>query len=222
MSNEFFALPTGSARRASPRRLALRAALAICVLAPLGMAAAPAQAQFSKAYEFLDHVKKGEAQDVQDALTGSGATLINTRDVTSGDTALIIVTRRRDLTWISFLLGKGADPNIRNVRDETPLTIAASLGFVEGVNLLLQQGAQPDQPDKTTGETPLIFATLRRDLPTIRALLAGGANPDRTDSTGRSAREYAERYGKDSAIAQALESAAKSKAGKASAYGPAL
>ena len=214
MSNVFPAHRLGSRRG-----LAVRAALAAALVVLAGV---PAQAQFSKAYEFLDHVKKGEAQDVQDALSGSGATLINTRDVTTGDTALIIVTRRRDLTWISFLLGKGADPNIRNVRDETPLTVAASLGFVEGVNLLIEQGARVDEPDQTTGETPLIFATLRRDLPTIRALLTGGANPDRTDSTGRSARDYAQRYGKDSAIAQALEGAAKTKASKASAYGPSL
>jgi hypothetical protein len=92
-------------------RVALIAALALGVAMP-----GPAQAQFSKSYKFLESVKKKEGQEVTDALAEPGTTIINTRDVTTGETALHIVTARRDTTWISFLLGKGADPNIRDPR----------------------------------------------------------------------------------------------------------
>ena len=223
-----------TARSAHPRRhrrltllsparrlgLLLRAA-PLALLAPALLAPVPAAAQFTRSYKFLQAIKDNDAQAVQDALSDPGSPIVNTRDVTSGDTALILVTRRRDFTYISFLLGKGADPNIANNRGETPLTIAASLDMTDAVDLLLKIGARADEPN-ATGETPLIAAVLRRDLPMVRVLLAGGAQPERTDSSGRSARDYAATYGKDSAIAMAVEAAAKSRAASAANYGPHL
>jgi hypothetical protein len=52
--------------------------------------------------------------------TCPGASIINTRDVTSGE-ALHIVIKRGDETYLRFLLQKGADPNLRDGRGNTPL-----------------------------------------------------------------------------------------------------
>jgi ankyrin repeat protein len=56
------------------------------------------------------------------------------------------VTARRDTTWMGFLLAKGADPNIRDNKGDTPLVVAANLGFVEGVDALIANGARWTSP----------------------------------------------------------------------------
>jgi len=196
---------------------------AILPLVVAGLAwTAPAAAQFSESYKFLEAVRKKEGQDVTDALAKGGPNLINTRDVTSGETALHIVTARRDLTWMQFLIGKGANVNARDVKGQTPLVVASNYGFTEGVELLVSQGARVDESNNA-GETPLISAVHNRNLALVRVLIKAGASPTRADNSGRSARDYAELEGKGGAIATELENAIKDKAraGNAKpAYGP--
>lgn len=197
-------------------KVALAGALMAAMLAP-----GVASAQFTKSYQFLEHVRKKEGQDVIDALSDPArSTIVNTRDVSTGETALHIVTARRDATWMGFLLAKGADPNIRDNHGDTPLVVAANLGFVEGVDALIANGARVDEPN-STGETPLITAVHRRDIAVMRSLLKAGANPDRADSSGRTARDYA-RLDKGSNLADELEQAAKARAASKKSYGPSL
>lgn len=197
-------------------RVVMLGALSMAMLLP-----GPAAAQFSKSYNFLDHVKKKEGQEVTDALAEPGTTIINTQDVTTGQTALHIVTERRDATWISFLLGKGADPNMRDAKGQTPLMVAANYGFTEGVDLLVKGGARVDEPN-STGETPLITAVHRRDIALMRVLLQAGASPDRADSSGRSARDYAKLDRSGNLTAEIDANAKKSGSGAARSYGPSL
>jgi len=209
-----------------------RAALAgVCASLALGAGAiglsvmtAPSAAVaqgFSKAYKFLEAIRNQDGAAVNDALSDPGSTLVNTHDVTTGETALIIVTKRRDLGWMGFLISRGADTNGHDNRGQTPLTLAASLGFVEGVQLLLDHGASPDEANDT-GETPLIAAVHRRDLPLIRALIAGGANLDRADSSGRSARDYATLYGPGNSVSALIDSLGKTDKPRGPTYGPTL
>ena len=66
------------------------------ILAGAMLLSAPAVAQMSMGYKFLEAVRKKDGALVTDALAEPGSTtLINTRDVTSGDTAMHIVTARR-------------------------------------------------------------------------------------------------------------------------------
>ncbi|WP_408587508.1 ankyrin repeat domain-containing protein [Novosphingobium sp.] len=183
--------------------------------------AAPASAQFSDSYKFLESVKKKEADKVTDQLNEPGTQIVNTRDITTGESALHIVTARRDLVWMQFLVGKGANVNIRDNKGTTPLVLACNLGFIEGVDFLLGQGARVDEPNNT-GETPLISAVHRRDVALVRVLLKAGANPDRPDNSGRSARDYATLDGKGSAMLNELENAARTKAAQPAkkSYGP--
>ena len=150
----------------------------------------PAQAQFSHGYKFLEAVKKKDGAEVEEALNEPGSTIVNTRDVTSGETALHIVTQRRDLTWMSYLIGKGANVNLRDARGVTPLQLASNLGFIEGIELLVESKARIDEANDA-GETPLISAVHRRNIAMARILLKAGADPDRKDNSGRSARDYA-------------------------------
>ncbi|WP_245647657.1 ankyrin repeat domain-containing protein [Novosphingobium lentum] len=202
--------------------LAARAALAALALVGGLALAIPAQAQFSDGYKFLEAVKKKDGQKVTDSLAEPGTTIVNTRDITTGDTAMHIVTQRRDAAWISFLAAHGANVNARNVRGVTPLVLACNLGFTDGVELLISLGARVDEPNDT-GETPLIAAVHRRDGLVARMLLKAGANPNRPDNSGRSARDYATLDGHANPALSEIENAAKTgtaKTGKT--YGPSL
>lgn len=181
----------------------------------------PAQAQFSASYKFLEAVRKKEGQKVTDMLATPGSTLVNTRDISTGDTAMHIVVARRDLTWVRFLAAKGANVNARNSKGETPLQLASNIGFGEAVEALLTLGAKVDEPD-STGETPLIAATHRKDAAMARVLLKAGANPKRSDNSGRSALDYATLDGRSNPVLAEIENAAKIAAGKpkAATYGP--
>jgi len=185
--------------------------LAFAVL--LGAAVAlpgPAAAQFSDSFKFLEAVRKKEGDKATELLDEKGSNLVNTRDSTSGDSALHIVTQRRDLPWMQFLVAKGANVNARNVKGETPLVIAANLNFFEGVEFLVGQGAKVDESN-STGETPLITSVHNRNIAMLRVLLKAGANPDRTDNSGRSARDYARLDTKSDTLLKELEAAAKPK-----------
>lgn len=192
-------------------RLIRAARFLLPMAAGLMVVSTPAQAQFSTGYKFLEAVKKKDAEKVNTMLEAPGTTVINTRDVTSGETALHVVTARRDTTWMSFLLGKGANPNIKDVRGRTPLGIASDMGFVEGVQLLVTKNARVDESNDA-GETALISAVHRRQTEMMRILLKAGANPDKADNSGRSARDYAKLDGDGSQLVSIIEENAKPRA----------
>lgn len=195
------------------------AALALAGIAGPGLVAPAAAQMMSAGYKFLEAIKKRDGEAVEKAL-GESATIINTRDVTTGDSALHLVAARRDLTWLNFLLYKGANPNIRNDRGITPLSVATGLGWIEGVELLLDRGARVNDPDDN-GETPLISAVHMRNVELVRVLVKAGADANRADSSGRSAADYARLLGPDSSIASEIDAAAKNAARrKQGTYGP--
>lgn len=197
-----------------------KAGLALALVAT-GLAA-PATAQFSDSYNFLKAVKERDGTEATKFLSEPGSTIINTRDLSNGETALHYVVQRRDDVWTKFLLQRGANPNIADKNGITPLTIAASLGFVEGVEQLVKAGARVDTTN-AAGETPLIAAIHRRDGAIIRLLLKHGANPDRADNSGRTARDYAALMGPAAGMVQEIERAEserKAKGADQGTYGP--
>lgn len=200
------------------RLFKLSAALLLGVATALPLA--PAQAQFSDSYTFLKAVKDRDGAKVTELTGRPGSTLINTRDVSTGESALMIVIARRDLAWLQFLLAKGANPNLADHSGNTPLIAATQLRFLDGVRTLLTQGAQVDKVNGS-GETALIRAVQLRDLGIIRALIAAGANPDKRDTlAGLSARDYAARDGRSQAILEALSAKAGATTPKAAVQGP--
>lgn len=191
------------------------AALALALLSPVA-----AQAQFSDNYNFLKAVKDGDGQKVTDLIQKPGSTVINSRDVTTGETALHLVIARRDSTWLAFLLGKGANPNLTDNSGNTPLMKAVQARFQDGVILLLSGGAQVDKANGS-GETPLIRAVQLRDVAVVRLLVAHGANADRRDSiAGMSAHDYAQRDSRTPGLVDALSTAKSSAAPKGPVQGP--
>jgi ankyrin repeat protein len=185
------------------------AALALALPVASGLIAPSARAQFSDSYNFLKAVKERKGEEVEKFLGEPGSVIINTRDSTSGQTALHIVTERRDATWLGFLLQKGANPNLADKKGLTPLMLATQLSFIEGIDLLITKKAQIDMTNRS-GETALILAVQLRNSEAVRVLLKAGANPDKKDNrAGYSARDYAKQDGRANAILSIIENADK-------------
>lgn len=181
---------------------AILGSIALALLVP-----GPAQAQFSDNYNFLKAVKDKDGQKVTDLIQKPGSTVINSRDVTTGENALHFIVARRDASWLTFLLAKGANPNLTDNDGNTPLMDAVQGRFEEGVRTLLAYKAQVDKVNDS-GETPLIRAVQLRDVGLVRLLVAQGANPDKRDTmAGMSARDYAQRDNRTPGLIEALDAA---------------
>ncbi len=203
------------------QRSPLSRALALALVALAFAAPArpvPAQAQgagFSPSYTFLKAVEDGDVLGAKRLMDQPGSTIVNTRKLDTGETALHIVTRRRDIGWMNFLIGGGADPNARDRAGNTPLHVAVERSFLDGARVLLARGAQVDRANNS-GETPLIKAVQLKDAAMVRFLLDQKANPDLTDSVaGYSARDYALQDRRNTAIARLFERPAAEPAGPA-------
>jgi ankyrin repeat protein len=186
------------------RSVAIGALLALSLAMP-----ASAQVQ-SPGYSFIQAVRERDGNKAIDLVQQPGSTVVNYRD-DKGDAAIHIVTSQRDVTWLRFLVGQGADVNIANRDGDTPLIVASRIGFAEGAEYLLGRGAQIDRTNRR-GETALIIAVQQRNVPLVRLLAERGANPDRTDNaTGRSARDYAKLDSRGPEMLKAMDAAKAAK-----------
>lgn len=164
----------------------------------------PAAAQFSESYNFLKAVRDRNGAKATEIISKPGSVTINTRDDKSGETALHIVTKARDIGWMAFLLARGAKPDQRDNGGNTALLLATQVGFVEGAQLLIKNRAGVDIPN-SAGETPLIRAVQLRNNALVQLLMSSGANPKKADTiAGLSARDYAERDQRAAAILKIL------------------
>lgn len=200
---------------------AFRAAAAAAALL---LTAAPAAAQqFSDSYEFLEAVRKADGGKVNTFLQDKGLRILNTKDRTSGEGALHIIAKRRDLTYLRvFLAQADINPNLQDRDGNTPLLLAIESGWEEGTTRLIAAGANVNLANNG-GETPLIRAVLMHNEPIVRTLIEAGANPDKADfGGGMSARDYAERESRWPAIAKLLRDAPKGGKQAAGVAGPRL
>ena len=173
------------------------------------ISAPSAQAQFSDSYNFLKAVRERKGEEAEKFLSEPGTVIVNTRDSTTGETALHIVITRRDSTWLGYLLQKGANPNLADKKGTTPLMLSTQLGYIDGIDWLVRKKAQVDQTNRS-GETALILAVQLRNSEAVRVLLKAGANPDKKDSrAGYSARDYAKQDGRATAIVSIIENHGK-------------
>lgn len=182
--------------------------------AALAIAAAPVMAQgFGSASDgeaFLKAVDEGDGNKAIPLLENAGSRVVNYRGF-KGDTALHIATRKREVSWVGYLLKKGADPNIGDAQGDTSLIIASRIGFEEAADYMIQLGANVDAANKR-GETALIIAVQQRWPRMVELLLEGGANPDKADhAAGFSARDYAKRDSRNRELLRLIETVKSTK-----------
>ena len=182
------------------RRITLSVATALALLA------VPVLGQsFSDGFTFLKGVRERDAAKVQELVSVPNPAVINYRDQSSGEGALHVLVRGRDLTWLSFLLARGARPDLQANDGTTPLILASQIGWYEGAQQLLARRANPNLGNRN-GMTPLMFAVQRRDLQMVRLLRSQGANPNQTDNvSGYSALDYARQDRRAAAILRELQ-----------------
>lgn len=171
----------------------------------LAVVAVPALAQFSESYNFLKAVRERDGAKATEIVANPSSTAINAREHGSGEGALHMLVRGRDLSWLNFLLTRGARPDLQDNQGNTPLHLAAGIGWTDGAQLLLARRANVNLPNGR-GETPLILAVQRRDLAMTRLLMTAGADPRRSDSVaGYSALDYARRDNRAAPLLRILE-----------------
>ena len=153
---------------------------------------------------FISAVKDGDANKAVELANQPGSRVASYRGY-NGDTALHIVTRKRELDWVGFLMNKGADPNIGDSKGDTPLMIAAGIGFEEAAAQMLRRGAKVDLVNRQ-GETALSRAVQQRQPRIVELLLRAGANPDKPDHvTGYTPRDYAKRDTRNPQLLKLIE-----------------
>jgi ankyrin repeat protein len=173
-------------------------------LAPVAASAQGMGMNASEGETFLKAVKEGDANKAIELANQPGSRLASYRGY-DGNTALHIVTRKRELDWVGFLLNRGADPNIGDSNGDTPLMIAAGIGFEEAASQMVRQGAKVDAGNRR-GETALSVAVQQRQPRIVELLLRAGANPDKPDHvTGYTPRDYAKRDTRNPQILKLIE-----------------
>lgn len=186
------------------------AAVAALLLLPLP-ALAQGMGQPRESIQFLDAIRKQDGNKVNEFLRDKASSLINVKDpYGTGESALHIVVKRQDPTYLSVLINQpGVNVNIQDREGNTPLLFAASLGWGAGVDALIAKKANVNLANNG-GVTPLIRAVLAHDSEVAKKLLDAGADPDRADfGGGLSAREYAARETRYPTIAKLLADAPK-------------
>ena len=182
----------------------LVAAIAAVGFASLG---APASAQHTARFEFLNGVRNGDFEAVREAVEQPGSTVINARESRTGDGALHMVTRQRSTQWLLYLLRAQANPNLQDGEGNTALHIASQIGWAEGVSWLNVVEADVNARN-SRGETPLVLAVQQRNSEIVRQLIDAGADPNIADAVvGRSALDYARQDPRGGQILAILESA---------------
>ncbi len=188
--------------------MSFRSSRLVLAAALLSFALPAAAQQYSDSYNFLKAVREQDGNKVTEFLNQPGQTLVNARD-DKGEGAIHIVTKRRDRTYLNFVLARGGNPNLQDGAGNTPLMLAVEAGWPEGVALLLSRKADINLANNG-GETPLMRAVQRRDAEMARTLLTNNADPDQRDRlAGMNARDYAARDTRSPIIAQMLKDAPK-------------
>ena len=97
---------------------------------------------------------------------------------------MISASRDNDLVALEQLLQKPRNPNEASNDGKTPLFHAAAQGHTRLMELLLEAGANTDEPEFARGWTPL-FAAARNDLlDAVRLLVEHGAAKDQANNLG--------------------------------------
>lgn len=137
-----------------------------------------------------DAVRSGDLQKVG-FLIGNNRSLLNERE-DDGKTPLHHAIKSGLTEIAEYLIGEGADINLKDKENESPLHLAASLGNVEIVRMLLDSGATALNDTSATKHggfvgswTPLHLACLNGHPEIVQLLLERGANIEARDAMQR-------------------------------------
>lgn len=152
------------------------------------LAAVPASAQFSTAYEFMKAVEEQNYAEIRSLMIKCRCP--NARNVEDVP-VLVMAAQNGDLRTADFLVQNGANPSASGRSDKlTALMAFARLGHGDGVAYMIDAGADLDAGD-ATGETALMKAVRTRRPTVVRQLIEAGADVSMPDYQGRTALDIA-------------------------------
>ncbi len=115
----------------------------------------------------------------------------------SGASAFLRASQSSDVELMKLLLSRGADPKVRTDYGDTALTLAAGIGWVDGVTyersakenleavrMLLDLGLDPNAAN-SDGRSPLMGAALKGRNDVVQLLVDRGAKLDQRDRGSR-------------------------------------
>jgi len=105
-----------------------------------------------------------------------------------GCTALVVAVLGGYGDVVSYLLAKGANPNVCNLKKESPLHIACCLNEIGMCEMLLKNGAWIEAEDEN-GETTLHWSVREDNIEISELLIRYGANPDHPNEDEDTPRE---------------------------------
>ena len=133
--------------------------------------------------EIHDAVQGGDLEKVK-ALLLHHAEWLNSPDQ-NNKTPLLLALESGHAAIIKYLIGQGADINLKDKDKASPLHNAAFLGNLEIVDLLLNKGASSINEGNFRGQTPLLFACEKGHPEVVTRLLDAGADIEARDALGR-------------------------------------
>ena len=125
-----------------------------------------------------------------------------------GMTALHWAVFHDELKLVSRLLGRSADPRLKNRYDVTALSIACQNGNASIAKALLEAGADPNAALRG-GETVLMTAARTGDLETVQLLLKHGAEVDSQDRRKQTALMWAAAEGNAAVVKELVAQGAE-------------
>lgn len=164
-------------------------ALLAAIVAAALLTAAPAGAQYSKSWDFLEAVEDGDRKEMRNLLNQGGNPNGRNGD---GIPAMVLAGDKGDVSLMAYLLELGVNiDGVTTNRRESALMRRAEVGNTTVVRFLIENGANPDLRDKG-GETALMKAVRSRKRGVIKLLIEAGADVNLSDFTGKTALSYAE------------------------------
>ena len=125
----------------------------------------------------------------------------------SRDWRLLHTARYGTASEVQTLLDAGGDPHVRGTDGRTLLHMAARNKNAAVTHALLDAGVDSLSKDRI-GWTPLHLAASNKTVGVTQALLAAGADPNAESNNGETPLQWAVRYSENTAVSQALISAA--------------
>ena len=139
--------------------------------------------------EFVKAAQNGDLNEVK-RLFALNPDIINEKD-REKDTALMKACRDCNaVNVVAFLLENGANINVRDTIDQTPIIIASQNGCTDIVIMLLDTGADIHHRNDQ-GENALISAAQEGHIDVVKVLLEAGADINQSNTDGETALDLA-------------------------------
>ncbi len=142
--------------------------------------------------DFLDHIRKGNLNEVQ-LLLGQKPDLLRARDQ-RGSTPLILAAYYDQVEIVDFLLEHGADADEKDASGNSALMGVCFKGFEQVAYKLIKAGANVNTRN-SMGASCLIFAVTFNRENIAKMLLENGADLEARDARGNTALDHARMRG---------------------------